>query len=50
MPRWEAEVKIRRNGRIYKWEMAYGDTPLFALESATNDLFRDLETEEAARA
>lgn len=47
---WEAEVKIRRNGRIYRWEKALGDGPLFALETAINDLTRDLEHEASEEA
>lgn len=42
---YEAEVKIRRNGRIIRWEKALGDDPEFALDSATNDLRRDLQAE-----
>ncbi|AEL97679.1 hypothetical protein DANDELION_9 [Mycobacterium phage Dandelion] len=41
-------MKIRRKGRIYRWEKALGPTPLFALESATNDLVLELENLESA--
>lgn len=42
---YEAEIKIRRNGRIVKWEKALGDTPLDALYAATNDLTRELQSD-----
>lgn len=38
---WEAEVKIRRNGRIYRWQKALGDSPGSALYAVTNDLERE---------
>lgn len=31
MAEWEAEIKIRRNGRLVKMERALGDTPAGAL-------------------
>jgi hypothetical protein len=50
--RWEAEIRIRRNGRLVKRESALGDDPAFALASVHNDLelwaedqIRDTETE-----
>lgn len=38
MPTWEAEIKIRRNGRLVKWERAEGETPGGALAAVHNDL------------
>lgn len=49
MTEWEAEVKIWRKGRLFRRERALGATALIALESATNDLVRDLELEEDDR-
>ncbi|MDP9903136.1 hypothetical protein [Arthrobacter bambusae] len=37
---WEAEIKIRRNGRLVKRESALGETPKVALYFAENDLMR----------
>ncbi|WNN96012.1 hypothetical protein SEA_HIRKO_62 [Arthrobacter phage Hirko] len=34
MAEWEADIKIRRNGRLVKRETALGDTPEFALYAA----------------
>lgn len=42
-PRWEAEIKIRRNGRLYRRESALGGSPLMAFDNATNDLVRELQ-------
>ncbi|HEU4754549.1 MAG TPA: hypothetical protein VFU47_15680 [Armatimonadota bacterium] len=39
-PEWEAEIKIRRNGRLVKWERATGPTPGEALYAVHNDLER----------
>lgn len=49
MSEWEAEVKIWRKGRLSRRERALGATALAAIESATNDLVRDLELEEVDR-
>lgn len=38
MSEWEADIKIRRNGRLVKRETALGDTPESALYAAQNDL------------
>jgi uncharacterized membrane protein len=38
---WEAEVKIRRNGRIFRWEKALGGSAGDALYAVTNDLERE---------
>jgi hypothetical protein len=40
---WEVDVKIRRNGRLYRRECAMGSTPMAAFDNATNDLIRDLQ-------
>lgn len=37
---WEAEIKLRRNGRLIQTERATGDTPESALYFAHNDLSR----------
>lgn len=44
---WEAEIKIRRNGRIYRWEKALGDSPGNALYLVVNDLEREFFHDEA---
>lgn len=38
MAEWEAEIKIRRNGRLVKMERALGDDPESALYFVHNDL------------
>lgn len=38
MTEWEADIKIRRNGRMVKREVALGDSPAAALYFASNDL------------
>jgi len=38
MAEWEAEIKIRRNGRLVKWEKAFGSSPEGALYAVHNDL------------
>jgi hypothetical protein len=38
MTEWEADIKIRRNGRLVKRDTALGDIPEFALYAAYNDL------------
>lgn len=35
---WEAEIKIRRNGRLVRKEVALGDSPVSALWFAHNDI------------
>lgn len=45
--RWEAEIRIRRNGRLVKRESALGDTPAAALYYARNDLERWAEDQDA---
>lgn len=40
MAEWEADIKIRRNGRLVRRETALGDTPAWALYAAQNDLSR----------
>jgi hypothetical protein len=37
MAEWEAEIKIRRNGRLVKVERALGDNPEAALYAVHND-------------
>jgi hypothetical protein len=37
---WEAEIKIRRNGRLVEWERSLGSTPEEALYAVHNDLER----------
>lgn len=43
MSKWEVEIKVRRNGRMWRWEKAIGETPMCAYESATTNLVRDLQ-------
>ena len=38
MAEWEAEIKVRRNGRLVKWEKAAGRNPRQALYEAHNDV------------
>ena len=38
MAEWEAEIRIRRNGRLVTRESALGDSPESALYFAHNDL------------
>lgn len=38
MAEWEAEIRIRRNGRCVKIEKAPGDTPASALYNVHNDV------------
>lgn len=40
MAEWEAEIKIRRNGRLVIRDAALGDNPAQALYAAHNDLSR----------
>lgn len=40
---YEVEVKIRRNGRLVRRELALGPDPLTAFENASNDLVRELQ-------
>lgn len=40
---WEVEVKVRRNGRLWRRENALGCDPLVAFENATNDLVLELQ-------
>jgi hypothetical protein len=35
---WEAEIKIRRNGRLVRCEKALGGTPTHALQAVHNDM------------
>lgn len=37
---WEADIKIRRNGRLVRREISLGSTPEAALYFASNDLER----------
>jgi hypothetical protein len=53
VPTWEAEIKIRRNGRLVKWERAEGETPGAALAAVHNDLelwAQDYDLESAVEA
>lgn len=36
--KWEAEIRIRRNGRLVKRDSALGDDPASALYAVHNDL------------
>lgn len=48
---WEAEIKIRKNGRLVKWEKSFGPNPKDALYAVHNDLelwAEDHSTEEQA--
>lgn len=47
MAEWEAEVKIRRNGRLITRDAALGETPAAALYLAVNDLERWADDPEA---
>ena len=38
MSEWEAEIKIRRNGRLVKMERALGSTAESALHNVHNDM------------
>ena len=38
MSEWEAEIKIRRNGRLVKMERALGSTAESALYNVHNDM------------
>ena len=38
MAEWEADIKIRRNGRLVRREVTLGETPVSALYFAANDL------------
>ena len=38
MAEWEAEIKIRRNGRLVRMERALGSTPETALYNVYNDM------------
>lgn len=38
MAEWEAEIKIRRNGRLVKWEKSFGSSPEHALYAVHNDV------------
>jgi hypothetical protein len=38
MAEWEAEIKVRRNGRLVQWEKADGRTPGEALYAVHNDI------------
>ena len=38
MAEWEAEIRLRRNGRLVKRDAALGDTAGQALYAAHNDL------------
>lgn len=40
MAEWEADIKIRRNGRLVRREIGGGSTPEAALYFASNDLER----------
>lgn len=40
MAEWEAEIKLRRNGRLVEMERALGSTPEAALYNVHNDLER----------
>lgn len=40
MAEWEADIKIRRNGRLVRREVSLGSTPEAALHFASNDLER----------
>lgn len=44
---WEVEVKVRRNGRLWRRESALGDDPSIAFDAATNDLVRELNDQAA---
>jgi hypothetical protein len=44
MPEWEAEIKIRRNGRLVRMERALGNFPESALYAVHNDLERWAQT------
>lgn len=48
MAEWEADIKIRRNGRLVKRETALGNSAAAALYFAHNDLslWAEDETEE----
>ncbi|WP_180993334.1 hypothetical protein [Microbacterium testaceum] len=45
MAEWEAEIKIRRNGRLVRMERALGDNPESALYAVHNDLERWAQSE-----
>lgn len=38
MAEWEAEIKIRRNGRLVRMERALGDSAEWALYAVHNDV------------
>jgi hypothetical protein len=38
MAEWEVEIKIRRNGRLVKWEKATAVNPSAALYEVHNDM------------
>lgn len=40
MTEWEADIKVRRNGRLVRREISRGHTPESALYFASNDLER----------
>lgn len=42
---WEAEIKIRRNGRLVRMERALGENPESALYAVHNDLERWAQSE-----
>lgn len=41
--KWEVEVKVRRNGRLYTRSSGLGDDPVYTFHTATNDVLRELE-------
>lgn len=49
MAEWEAEIKIRRNGRLVKWEKALGSSPDNALYAVWSDVVRWAEDHPASQ-